>query len=266
MRPGRTVVDNPLRKPLKLLFLYLLVLTYVPFGLLVHRYQTLGFDALTASPLGVFLLLLGGISPTLAAVLVFLTDKSMGGLAGLKQAVTAPGKLSAWCLGFYFFVIHFGFAFLLGQVPEMGSLVDTLVFFPLLFVTFGLQEICWRLIMHDEFLHSRGFWKTCIATGMIISLWFMPLTLISGSPIPANAYLPVAIYLVGQSMILSTMRTHGASMLCCMVFGALFYDLHFLLPISLETNIMFMTIVDMILAFTFKSKIFKENRPQEAAK
>ena len=262
MRPNRNVVDNPLRKPLKQLCLFLFVLTYIPFGLLVYLYKDLNFDAVTSSPLGIALLLLGGIAPTVAAVLVFLVNKDMGGLAGLKQAVLAPGKMSAWFLGIYFFIIHFGFAFLLGRVPEMGSVVDFLAFFPLMFVIFGLQEICWRLIMHDEFLHSRGFWKTTIATGMIASLWFMPLTLIPGGPIPANAYLPVAIYLVGMAVLLSSLRTQGASMIACMVFGALFYSLHFLLPLTLETNLMFMTIVDLVLAFTFKSKIFKENRKE----
>ena len=256
------VVDNPLRKPLKQLFLFLTLLTYIPFGLLVYLYKDSTFDAVTSSPLGVVLLLLGGIAPTVAAVLVFLFNKDMGGLPGLKKAVMAPGKLSVWFMGFYFFMIHFGFAFLVGRVDHIGSLVDCLAFLPLMFVTFGLQEICWRLIMHDEFLHSRGFWKMTIATGMIVSLWFLPLTLIPGSPVPANAYLPVAIYLVGMAVLLSTMRMQGASMLCCMVYGAIFYSLHFLLPMKLDSNLMFLTIVDLVLAFMFKSKIFKENRKE----
>ena len=65
-----------------------------------------------------------------------------------------------------------------------------------------------------------------------------------------------------MAVLLSSLRTQGASMIACMVFGALFYSLHFLLPLTLETNLMFMTIVDLVLAFTFKSKIFKENRKE----
>ena len=263
MRPNRTVVDNPFRKPLKQLFLFLAILTYIPFGLLVHLFKDSTFDAVTASPLGILLLVLGGIAPTVAAVLVFLCNKDMGGFAGLKKAVLAPGKLSAWFMGFYFFMIHFGFAFLTGRVARVGSMLDFLAFFPLMFVTFGLQEICWRLIMHDEFLHSRGFWKMTICVGMIAALWALPLSLIPGSPLPANAYLPFAIYLVGLALMLSTMRMQGASMLVCIVFATLFFGMQFLLPMKMESNLWFLTIVDIVLAFIFKSKIFKENRKDE---
>ena len=61
MRPNRNVVDNPFRKPLKQLFLFLTVLSYIPFGLLVHLYKDSNFEAVTASPLGILLLVLGGV-------------------------------------------------------------------------------------------------------------------------------------------------------------------------------------------------------------
>ena len=262
MRP-RNVVDNPLRKPLKQLLLFLTILTCMTFGVMVYLYKDTTFDAATSNPLGIALLVLGCIAPTVAAILVYLVNKDMGGFSGLKQTVMAPGKPSAWFMGVYFFFIHFGFAFLTGRVGETGSLVDFFAFYPLMFVTFGLQEICWRVIMHDEFLHSRGFWKMNIATGMINSLWLLPLTLIPGSPAPAEMYLPIAIYLVGMAVLLSTMRMQGASMLACMVFAALFYDLHILLPMKMESSLWYLTIVDLVLAFTFKSKIFKENRKDQ---
>ena len=100
------VVDNPLRKPLKQLFLFLTLLTYIPFGLLVYLYKDSTFDAVTSSPLGVALLLLGGIAPTVAAVLVFLFNKDMGGLPGLKKGInemllTLPLGIKSWAENCY---------------------------------------------------------------------------------------------------------------------------------------------------------------------
>jgi hypothetical protein len=39
--------------------------------------------------------------------------------------------------------------------------------------------------------------------------------------------------------------------------------MQFLLPMKMESNLWFLTIVDIVLAFIFRSKIFKENRKDE---
>lgn len=248
-------------KAMKQFLCSLVVLTAVGFGPLLAMGKT--FGEIVTSPLGILLLGLGCLAPALSTVLIYVLNKEKGGLSQLWKDVVEQKKIHPWVMMLYFLFLHYGLAFLCNLVGELGSIASFLKALPIMFILMGSQEIGWRLILQPALEQYRGFWKSNIAMGMIVSLWFLPLLMIPGFMVAPNFYLVLAIYLVGLNLLQTTIRQQGGSILTCMVFTTLFYALNSVLVMYQSSNVMFLVIVDLVLAFTFKSKIFKENRKEQ---
>ena len=248
-------------KSMKLFLCFIVLLTGVAFGPLIAMGLT--FSEVLSQPLGIALFTLGCLAPALSTVLTYVLDKTKGGLPQLWKDITAQTKKTTWLMMIYFLVLHYGLAFLMGFVADLGTFGDFLKALPIMFVLFGTQELGWRLMLQPALESYRGFWKGNIALGMIISLWFLPLIYIPGFYFRADMYLVLAIYLVGVTLMQSTLRNQGGSILTAAVFSTLHYSMLAIFSLVQSSNLMVLLLIDGLMAFTFKSKIFKENRKEQ---
>ena len=249
-------------KAMKQFLCFVVLLSAVGYGPLLAMKWT--FQEVLSNPLGILLFGLACLAPALSAVLVYILNKEeKGGLSQLWKDITAQKKMHPWILMLYFLFLHYGLLFLCNLVGELGTAGDFLKSLPVMLILFGSQEIGWRLILQPALEKYRGFWKGNIALGMIVSLWFLPAVMIPGFYVGPAFYLVLAIYLVGLNLLQSTIRNQGGSILTCIVFTTLFYSLNEFFILFQSSNVMFMVIADLVMAFTFKSKIFKENRKDQ---
>lgn len=248
-------------KAMKYFLCFIVLLTAAGFGPLIAKGWT--FQEVLANPLGIALFTLGCLAPALATVLVYVLDKEKGGLRQLWKDISHQEKKSSWLMMIYFLILHYGLAFLMGFVADLGTFGDFIKALPVMFVLFGTQELGWRLMMQPALESYRGFWKGNIALGMIISLWFLPLVYIPGFYFRADMYLVLAIYLVGITLMQSTIRNQGGSILTAAAFSTLHYSMLAIFSLLQSSNLMILLLIDGLMAFTFKSKIFKENRKDQ---
>lgn len=248
-------------KVMKQFVCFVVLLTAAGFGPLLAMKWT--FEEVLSNPLGILLFGLACLAPALSAVLVYVLNKEKGGLSQMWKDITAQKKMHPWVLMIYFLFLHYGLLFLCNLVGDLGGFADFIKALPVMLILFGSQELGWRLILQPALEKYRGFWKGNIALGMIVSLWFLPAIMIPGFYVSPSFYLVLAIYLVGLNLLQSTIRNQGGSILTCVVFTTLFYALNEFFILFQSSNVMFMVIADIVMAFTFKSKIFKENRKDQ---
>ena len=252
-------------KVMKQFICFLILITAVGFGPLVYMSWTMSltFQNLLDKPLGVLLFALGCLAPTLSTVLIYVLNKEKRGMQGLWEDITAEKKKSPWVLALYFLFLHYGAAFLTNLVSELGPAINLIKNLPSMMLLFGCQEIGWRLILAPAMEATRPLWKSCTAMGMIISLWFLPLVMIPGFVVHPNYFLVFAFYLVGLNLLQSTLRHEGGSIMTSIVFTGLFFPLNTVFVLVQTTNLLTLLLLDVVLAFVFHSRLFKENRKSD---
>lgn len=246
-------------KTVKQFLLLVTLLTLAGFGPLLLMDMNF-YEVLHSLP-GVALFTLGCLAPTLAAILIYCLTPGLGGLKGLWQHARVHTSPKAWFLVPFFLLLHYGLSAVLGIAGAFGSPLLLLRYGPMMLLLFGCQELGWRLILFPELEARKGFWKAAVSTGLFLSIWFFPLLLIPGFLVRADFFLQFAGYMVGLSMLQSTIRRQGGSILACGVFTGLFFALSAVVSLH-QTNILIgIAAVDVIIAVFYNSRLMKENSP-----
>lgn len=201
-------------------------------------------------PVRYFLLALGCLGPII------------GGMAAGEER----GKLKKWpevsrewLLAVPFLGLHYVFLILLrmiGPTADRGQSILGMV--PIVFLL-GAQELGWRQVLQPALEKSRKSWKATAATGLINSLWFLPLLFLPWFPVRADAYLPFAVWLLGLSFLQSALYRRTGSIYCTALFTAVFFLLAGLLPMGNENAYYVAGGLDILVAFLYQSRLIKEN-------
>ena len=143
-----------------------------------------------------------------------------------------------------------------GRSGERGQKLLGLL--PIIFLL-GAQELGWRRVLQPALEKDRKSWKATAATGLITSLWFLPLLFLPWFPVRAEAYLPFAVWLLGLSFLQGTLYRRTGSVCCAALFTSAFFLLYGLLPMKDENAYYAAGALDLVVAFLYQSRLVKEN-------
>lgn len=231
------------------------IISYICFGVIV--YSKIVFKDIFSNPLYLSFFILGCLGPLISTFIVYaLNKKTLGGIRGFTaklKKVTAP---KAIVLIPIFLITHYGFAILLKNVYKYGNIIDFFRYLPIMIVILGSQEIGWRGIVQPNYEERNGFWKSCIATGLFWSLWFLPLIYIPNFIILPQFYAQFAAYLVGISILLTALYKSSGSIMYCVMLSSFIFALFPVITLKQSFMLVGIALVDAMVANTFKDKTF----------
>lgn len=193
-------------------------------------------DVFSSAPHIIFLLLAGGYSPSLSAMLVTLIQ------GGRKQVKELLGKFMILRVGFrwYMICLFMGPAMLFlstmlyvawgGEVGWTNYMV--FLFLPVFFLIASLfgplgEELGWRGYLLPAVL-KYGFWSSSVFVGIVWTCWHAPLfwaaegTSISGMPVTFFTVLKYLIFVTGTSVLYTWVfkRTRGSVFMAVLIHAA----------------------------------------------
>lgn len=244
-----------MKKISKQFLLISFVISYICFGVIV--YSKIIFIDIFNNSLYLSLFLLGCLGPLISAFIVHVLNKEkLGGIKGFIDRLKLVKAPKAIVLIPLFLVAHYGFAILLKSVYKYGNIIDFFRYLPLMVVILGSQEIGWRGMVQLESEEKYGFWKSSIITGLFWSLWFLPLIYIPQFIILPQFYSQFAAYLVGISLLLSTLHKSSGSIMYCVILSTFIFALSSVIILKQSFMLVGIALIDAIVAHTFKDKIF----------
>ncbi|MEW9095769.1 MAG: CPBP family glutamic-type intramembrane protease [Clostridiaceae bacterium] len=243
-----------MKKSSKQFLIISFIISYICFGIIVH--SRIVFTQIFDSPLYLSLFVLGCLGPLISSFIVhILNKKELGGMRGFidrLKIVKAPKTIVLIPL---FLIAHYGFAILLKNVYRYGSIIDFFRYLPIIIIILGSQEIGWRGIVQPGNEEKNGFWKSSIITGLFWSLWFLPLIYIPQFIILPHFYAQFAAYLVGISILLTTLYKSSGSIVYCIMLSSFIFALFPVIILKQSSMLVLLALIDSIVANTFKNKI-----------
>ena len=229
--------------------------SYLCFGIVIASRQP--FSALNTPMFALFLL--GCLGPLVGAAGVYLLDrKNFGGLGGIWQdALQTENGWRSLLLALLFLLLHYGLAILLGAVGAFGPVQKLLVYLPTMLVLFGTGEIGWRGIVQPSIEAVRGgFWRSSIITGLLWSLWFLPMLFIPGFVIRSDFYIQFTAYLIAVGLLLTTLFKKSG-LPGCIMFSTLFFSLSAVVILRQSNYLLAVAAVDLVIAMVYNSRLFQ---------
>ncbi|WP_179632208.1 type II CAAX prenyl endopeptidase Rce1 family protein [Clostridium peptidivorans] len=233
------------------------IISYTCFGLIIY-YKVI-FNDIFSNPLYLFIFILGCLGPLISAFLVHILNKEiLGGVKGFinkLKTINAPKNIILIPI---FLGAHYGFAILLKSVYKYGNFTDFFFYLPIIIVILGSQEIGWRGIVQPANEEKSGFWKSSISTGLFWSLWFLPLIYIPKFIVLPQFYAQFSAYLVGISILLTTLYKTSGSIMYCMILSSFIFSLLPVIILKQSFMLVVIALVDAIIANTFRTKFLPE--------
>ncbi|WP_315116011.1 type II CAAX prenyl endopeptidase Rce1 family protein [uncultured Clostridium sp.] len=243
-----------MKKSSKQFLIISFIISYICFGLIV--YSRITFDHIFNNPLYLSLFVLGCLGPLISSFIVHILNKEeLGGIRGFTDKLKTVKAPKAIILIPLFLIAHYGFAILLKTVYRYGSIIDFFRYLPIAIIL-GSQEIGWRGIVQPGNEEKNGFWKSSIITGLFWSLWFFPLIYIPQFIILPQFYAQFAAYLVGISILLTTLYKSSGNIMYCVILSSFIFALFPVIILKQSFMLVLIALLDSIVANTFKNKIF----------
>lgn len=233
------------------------IISYTCFGLIIY-YKVI-FNDIFSNPFYLFIFILGCLGPLISAFLVHILNKEdLGGVKGFINKLKTINTPKNIILIPIFLGAHYGFAILLKSVYKYGNFTDFFFYLPIIIVILGSQEIGWRGIVQPAHEEKSGFWKSSISTGLFWSLWFLPLIYIPKFIVLPQFYAQFSAYLVGISILLTTLYKASGSIMYCMILSSLIFSLLPVIILKQSFMLVVIALVDAIIANTFGTKFLPE--------
>lgn len=243
-----------MKKSSKQFLLISFVISYICFGVIIH--SKIVFNDIFSNYIYLPIFVLGCLGPLISSIIVYVLNKEeLGGIKGLISKLKIIKSPKTIILIPIFLIAHYGFAILLKSVYKYGSIISFFSYLPIMIIMLGSQEVGWRAIVQPDNEEKNGFWKSTISTGLFWSLWFLPLIYIPKFIILPQFYAQFAAYLVGISILLTTLYKLSGSILYCIILSSFIFALFPVIILKQGFMLVGIALVDAIVANTFKSKI-----------
>lgn len=231
-------------------------ISYACFGAIL--YSGIHFSRLAEHPLYMALFALGFMGPFIAAIAVHgLNRETLGGIKGLWDKIIKVENSKSSYLILLFLAMHYIFAVSLKVIGDFSGFGDFIKYLPVMLVLFGSQEIGWRAIVQPRYEESKGFARSAIITGLMWSIWFLPLIFVPGFVADPNFFIQLSTYLVGISMLQATIYKKSGSILYCIIFSTLFFALYGATGLIHSNSIIFVALVDAVMTYLYNGRLFK---------
>lgn len=217
-------------------------------------YSNTVFENIFKTPLYLNLFILGCLGPVIASIFTFIINKDeLGGLGGFLAYFKINGISRSAVLIPLYTIIHYGLGYAFGNVGLTGRFIEVFKYLPIMFILLGLSEIGWRIIVQPSFEEEKGYNKSIIITGLLWSLWFLPLIFIKGFIILPQFYTQFAGYLVGISFLLTAIYKSNKCLLQTILLSTLIFALAPIIVFKQGFMLMGIALAEAIISNSMKN-------------
>lgn len=212
---------------------YLLItflISYISWGIILLAQSAGWFEY--GSALSIILLVIGGNSPAIASYLV--KKQSIPGYTAkqfFKEAFTFKQKPIHYVLLLASIAIFFAVPWLMGGIakeapPIFGGTEASaptplwlcIVAIPLMFFGGGSEELGWRHFLQPHLEKRMPFLLATISTGLIWTVWHLPLFFIVGTAQYATDFGLFFISVMASAFVLAALQRIGKGAFLCILF------------------------------------------------
>lgn len=172
--------------------------------------------------IGIVFYVIAACSPAIAAYIMLQKEPDKSGIRYFVKASFGFSRPAAEILLIVIFLaIRFGIPFLFGDVEVTGSLWQTIVFIPVMFLFGGFEEIGWRGYLQPRLDERFGPVIATLINCAIWTIWHLPLCFIKGTYQYSGSYLWFVVSLAGSAFSLAAINKPGGSVMPCILFHAI---------------------------------------------
>ncbi|MFJ5766376.1 lysostaphin resistance A-like protein [Lysinibacillus sp. NPDC093210] len=203
------------------------------------------------TPLSIIIFILGGIAPGISEIWLKKKYSSKKEFKSFIRNIKNPRHPLAW----YLFTI--GLAFIACFLPTLWGgatkeqpLYLALIYFPIMIIGGGLEEIGWRGYLQPALQKRWSAFTSTLIVGGIWAIWHLPLWFVVGSNQMSMNFLWFTLMALALSFLMTVIYQFTKSIFLCIIFHALinsFWEVY--LP---NTNVSsgFLTLMLAFVIFT----------------
>ena len=205
---------------------------------------------------------IGAFSTTIASYIALKKNNEVTGFKDwLKHVFDFKHKVLSYLMVVALAVLHSLLLSLIGGYEKAAPIYMILLALPIMLIGGGLEEAGWRYITFPELDKKLGFHIAAFVTGIIWTIWHLPLFFIPGVNQYGKNFLGFTITVMGLSFALATIRKVTGSIWLCALFHmianavpeSIRYDIYNSYIASTITTIV-MIIVSLIAVSIFKKR------------
>lgn len=169
------------------------------------------------------LYIIGAGSPAIASYFVLKRNGIVKGFtAWLKTMFDVKRPIWMYLLTVGLCALYYAIVIGISGVGEMKPIYTFLYLTPFMLVGGGHEETGWRHILQPALERKAGFAVSALVTGIIWSIWHLPLFYIPGVGQYNESFLIFAIYVIGISFTYGAIKKVTGSTFLCILFHCLF--------------------------------------------
>ena len=173
------------------------------------------------TPLFMVMFIIGVAAPAIAAFIILPRNNIITAKELLKETFAIKQPVVMYLLVISFVVIYFGAAMLTGIFEYNYPIYLSLVTFPIMILAGGLEEVGWRFVLNPALERKLPFSLACLITGVIWSVWHLPVFFIEGSPQAGMNFFIFSIASIGLSFAYAAIYRISKSIWLCVFIHAL---------------------------------------------
>lgn len=206
------------------------------------------FQNIFSNPIAILLLFVGGLVPGIVGILLTKNNP-------LKN-MNKPNPLTI--LFFMVFLLVNTMLFgLFGGINKIDNIGVLLIAILVSTLVFGIQEIGWIDLVYEYYYPIRGMFKAIAIIGLLKSLSFFPLVLLSGFVVSPEQFAYFAVYLIGVSGLSMFLRKYSDSSLVSILFIGILYGIMYFMNFNLGMRLILIGFILGIIVYALQDLIPK---------
>jgi membrane protease YdiL (CAAX protease family) len=165
---------------------------------------------------------IGGNATAIVAIVLLLKSKQFTVKGLLKNIFDVAQSVKFYVLVLVGLIVYSGIPLITGRSTIYAPFYAALIAFPInLILGGGLEELGWRWLLQPALEKKMNFTFASLLTGIIWSLWHLPLFFMQGAAQSEMNFLIFAINVIGLAFFLAAIyRASGSIWLCILFHGA----------------------------------------------
>ena len=215
----KTTDDRTLKDTIKYLIITFLI-TYLFWGAdiimsFLNMYEHPSYN------IGIVFYMIAAAAPSVSVYILMQKDPDKKGMRSFLRYLLSINKPPIDLLVVVIFTaIRFVIPFMFGEVTVKGSIIQVIIFIPVMIFFGGLEEPGWRGYLQPVLDKRFGAVMATLINCAIWCVWHLPLCFIKGTYQYSGSYLWFMFTLLGTSFCLVAINKVSKSVLPCILFHA----------------------------------------------